>query len=148
MIINQNYRHSAKHRANTLVTIITCLIALSTSSKGNYTVDRFGFFETTFKATGQYKNPYTDLKATAVIQRPDGIKRALGLFWDGTNQWKIHISPDLVGNWQFTVYSTDVGLNEQTGQFTCVPSQQKGSIQPMSAFPHHFTTQDGTPFLF
>ena len=140
--------YSAKYRTNTLVTIITCLIALSTSSKANQTVDRFGFFETTFKATGQYKNPYTVLKASAVIQRPDGTKRILGLFWDGANKWKIRISPDLLGKWQFTVYSTDEGLNGQTGQFTCVPSQKKGSIQPMSLFQHHFATQDGTPFLF
>ena len=148
MIVNQHSRHSAKCRAKTLVAIITCLIALSTSLMANQTVDRFGFFETSFKAAGQYKNPYTDLQASAVIQRPDGTNRTLALFWDGANLWKIRISPDLVGNWQFTVYSTDEGLNERTGQFTCIPSNRKGSILPMSGFVHHFAHQDGTPLLF
>jgi hypothetical protein len=110
------------------------------------TVDRFGFFETSFKATGQYKNPYTDLKASAVIRRPDGTKRTLGLFWDGKNVWKLRISPDLAGQWRFRVRSTDEGLNGQTGQFKCVKSSRKGSI--LTWYPHHFAYQDGTPFLF
>jgi hypothetical protein len=114
----------------------------------NQTVDRFGFFETSFKATGKYKNPYTDLKAMAVIRRPDGNKRTLALFWYGANLWKIRISPDRTGKWQFKVHSSDKGLNGQTGQFTCVLSQKKGSIRPMPGFEHHFTYQDGTPLLF
>jgi hypothetical protein len=114
----------------------------------NQKVDMFGFSETSFEATGQYKNPYTDLKASAVIQRPDGTKRTLGLFWDGANQWKIRISPDITGKWQFKVHSADEGLNGSTGQFTCILSNRKGSIQPMPGFEHHFIRQDGTPFLF
>ncbi|MCP4256622.1 MAG: DUF4038 domain-containing protein [Planctomycetes bacterium] len=148
MIINQHSKHSVKNRANTLAVIITCLIALSTSSMANQTVDRFGFFETSFKASRQYKNPYTDLKASAIIHRPDGTKRTLGLFWDGASQWKMRISPDLTGKWQFKVNSFDKGLNGKTGQFTCIPSQKKGSILPMPGFEHHFSYQDGTPFLF
>ncbi len=144
MIMNQLPKYSAK----TSVIIITCLTALNTSVIAGQTVDRFGFFEASFKATGRYANPYTDSKASAVIRRPDGTKRTLDLFWDGADTWKIRISPDLVGRWRFKVRSADEGLDGQTGQFTCVKSQRKGSIQPMPGFSHHFAYQDGTPFLF
>jgi hypothetical protein len=131
-----------------LVITFACLIILPTSVAAGQNVDRFGFFETNFKAAGQYANPYTDLKASAIIQRPDGTKRTLGLFWDGADVWKLRISPDLVGKWRFKVRSADEGLNGKTGQFTCTRSQRKGSIQPMPGFSHHFAYQDGTPFLF
>ncbi|MHC4355551.1 MAG: apiosidase-like domain-containing protein [Planctomycetota bacterium] len=54
----------------------------------------------------------------------------------------------MVGKWRFEVHSADEGLNGKTGQFMCVESKRKGSIQPMPGFSHHFAYQDGTPFLF
>ena len=134
--------------ARTLVITFGCLIAISASVAAGQAVDRFGVFEASFNATGKYANPYTDLKASAVIRRPDGTKRTLGLFWDGSDTWRIRISPDLAGRWRFKVRSADEGLNGQTGQFTCVESNRKGSIQPMPRFLDHFAHQDGTPFLF
>ena len=148
MILKQHLCYFTKHRANIFVVIITCLIILSTSSMASQTIEQLGFFEMSFNAKNKYKNPYTEVQASAVIQCPDGSKRTLGLFWDGANLWKIRISPDLVGKWQFKVNSSDEGLNGQTGQFTCIPSWRKGSIRPMPGFTHHFTYQDGTPFLF
>jgi len=130
------------------VTAITCLTVLSASLTAAQTVEQFGFHEMSFKATGKYKNPYKDLQASAVIRRPDGTRRTLDLFWDGSDTWKMRISPDLVGQWRFRVRCADEGLNGQRGQFTCVRSQRKGSIQPMAGFSHHFAYQDGTPFLF
>ena len=134
--------------ATSYLAAIICLTVLSTSPAADRTVDRFGFFETSFKATGRYGNPYKDLKASAVIRRPDGAKRTLGLFWDGSDTWKLRISPDLVGQWRFKVRCADEGLNGRTGQFTCIPSQRRGSIRPMPGFSHHFAYQDRTPFLF
>ncbi|MHC4569695.1 MAG: hypothetical protein ACYTE3_28545, partial [Planctomycetota bacterium] len=58
--------------AQMLVITFACLIILPTSAAAGQSVGRFGFFETSFKATGRYANPYTDLKASAVIRRPDG----------------------------------------------------------------------------
>lgn len=148
MDINEHLTHSTTHKPSTFIAGMICLTVLSASPASAQTVDRFGFFETSFKATGQYTNPYTDLQASAVIRRPDGKERTLGLFWDGADVWKLRISPDLVGQWQFKVSSIDEGLDGQTGQFTCVQAQRKGSIQPMPGFSHHFAYQDGTPFLF
>jgi hypothetical protein len=72
MILNQHPKYYAKNQVKTVAVIITCLIVFSTLSMANQTVDRFGFFETSFEATGHYENPYTDLKASAIIQLPDG----------------------------------------------------------------------------
>ena len=142
---NLHPRHFAESFA---IIIITCMTILCTSLRADQNVDRYGLFEMSFKATGQYANPYTDLGASAVIQRPDGTERILGLFWDGGDVWKLRISPDLEGQWRFKIRSTDKGLNGKTGKFTCVKSQRRGSIQPMPGFSHHFSYQDGTPFLF
>ncbi|MHC4072367.1 MAG: apiosidase-like domain-containing protein [Planctomycetota bacterium] len=147
MIAKQHLRRPVKRQASTFAAAITCLTLFSTSLMASQTVERFGFFEASFQAADTYKNPYTDLQASAVIQRPDGIKRTLALFWDGADSWKIRISPDLAGKWRFKVHSTDDGLDGQTGEFTSVPSKRKGSIRPMPGFAHHFSRQDGTPFL-
>jgi len=148
MIMIQHLKRPAKCQVRIFVTAITCLILFSTSLTAARTVDRFGLFEVSFEAAGQYANPYKDLKASAVIRRPDGTERTLDLFWDGSDAWKMRISPDLVGEWRFDVRSADEGMNGQTGQFTCVRSRRKGSIRPMPGFSHHFAYQDGTPFLF
>lgn len=135
-------------QAQSYLAAIIFLTSLSMSPAPAQTVDRFGFFEASFKVTGHYANPYTDLQGSAIIQRPDGTSRTLELFWDGADDWKLRISPDIVGQWRFKIRSADEGLNGKTGQFTCVKSKRKGSIQPMPGYPHHFAYQDGRPFLF
>ncbi|UCE48061.1 MAG: hypothetical protein JSW47_20990, partial [Phycisphaerales bacterium] len=60
-MINKHFDRFAKHRVITLTAAIKCLAVLNTLTAVGQDVDRFGFFETSFKATGQYTNPYTDL---------------------------------------------------------------------------------------
>jgi hypothetical protein len=111
-------------------------------------VERFGFLEVSFVATGQHANPFTDLDAEAQLQRPDGSVRALPLFWDGGQTWRLRVSPDVVGAWSYTVRAKDKGLDGQSGTFTCIPSSRRGSLEPMKGFPHHFQYQDGDPMWF
>jgi len=70
------------------------------------------------------------------------------LFWDGEAAWILRVSPDLVGEWSYSIRSPDAGLNAKTGSFHCVESNRHGSIRPMSSHPLHFQYQDGTPFWF
>ena len=133
--------------------LLTCLISWNVTqhphaAAADSSVERFALFEATFQASGNYANPYTDLDAEATLTLPDQSKRTLPLFWDGGNDWKMRVSPDLVGKWSFNVQSADTGLNSQQGEFTCVASERTGSIQAMPEFPHHFQYQNGTPMWF
>jgi len=109
---------------------------------------RFGMFEKSFRHSGTYDNPYTDLTALAMLRRPDGKEWRMPLFWDGTAAWILRVSPDLVGEWSYSIRSSDAGLNAKTGSFRCVESNRHGSIRPMRGHPLHFEYQDGTPFWF
>ncbi|MBN1465479.1 DUF4038 domain-containing protein [candidate division KSB1 bacterium] len=111
-------------------------------------IERYGLFETSFQAKGQYANPFTDLDAEAKVLRPDSAIWTVPLFWDGGQTWKLRVSPDLPGEWSFTIRSKDAGLDGQSAFFRCAPSDRHGSIQPMAGYAHHFSRQDGTPFLF
>jgi hypothetical protein len=114
----------------------------------NPNVERFGLFETSFQAAGRYANPYTEVNAEARWKRPDGSTRSIPLFWDGGTTWKLRLSPDLPGEWSFTVRANDRGLDGKAGSFTCVPSRRRGSIQPMKGFTHHFQYQNGERMWF
>ncbi|MGB7057875.1 MAG: DUF4038 domain-containing protein [Geitlerinemataceae cyanobacterium] len=115
---------------------------------GNIQVPSLGIFDRTFTHTGSYPNPYTEVTATATLTRPDGQILTIPLFWDGDTTWRMRVSPDVAGNWQWLVSSTDAGLNGQSGTFTVVASDNRGGIRVRSQFPYHFETQDGTPFWF
>jgi len=118
-----------------------CLIASSTKD-----VPRYGVFEQSFTHSGSYNNPYTDVAATATFTQPDGHSRSIPLFWDGGSTWKVRFSPDVLGDWQWSVRSSDAGLNGAGGSFHCVPSSRHGGIQSMVGYPYHLQYQDGTPY--
>lgn len=137
----------------TLKLSITSLILLLSvlnfqTLTGKPAVEKYGFFETAFTASGSYENPYLQLTAEAEIKRPDGSKWTIPLFWDGGQTWKLRISPDIKGKWSFIVRSADKGLNGKTGSFKCRKSSLTGSIQPMKGYPHHFEYQNGEPVWF
>jgi hypothetical protein len=111
-------------------------------------VPRFGVFETALMQADVPVNPYTTIEATATITRPDGGTRTIPLFWDGGRTWKLRLAPDAIGEWRWSVRANDPGLDGKSGTFSCVPSDNRGSIQPMTGHPRHFQRQDGTPFYF
>src|SRR5262245_38234083 len=90
------------------------------------TVARFGIFEHTFTQQGIYQNPYREVTATARFTEPGGRERLIPLFWDGETQWKVRFSPDVVGEWRWSVSSSDRGLKDEKGSFNCVASTNRG----------------------
>ncbi len=123
-------------------------VAISAAGTQQPSVERFGFYEATFEAQRDDDNPYTEVEAEALLQCPDGTQRRLPLFWDGGHQWKLRLSPDVEGRWNYHIESNDPSLNQVQGSVQCVPSRRAGGIQVSSRDPHHFQRQDGTPFLF
>ena len=111
-------------------------------------VEQFGFFERKHQASEASENPYTAISAEATIERPDGSRRTLPLFWDGETTWRVRISPDAIGKWNYTVRSGDPGLNGAAGSFECVASSRLGGLRPMESFPSHFQRQNGERVWF
>lgn len=111
-------------------------------------IPRLGIFEKCFRHSGVYDNPYKDLTAWAILRRPDGKEWRMPLFWDGAAVWTLRVSPEMIGEWSYSIHCPDPGLNARTGSFRCVASNRHGSIQPMRDHPLHFQYQDGKPFWF
>ncbi len=131
-----------------LFATILLAVWVSAVQAGAEDVPRFGMFEKSFSHSGTYGNPYKDLTALATLRRPDGKQWSMPLFWDGEAAWMLRVSPDMVGEWSYSIRSPDAGLNARTGSFRCMESNRRGSIRPMRGHPLHFEYQDGTPFWF
>lgn len=58
----------------------------------------------------------------------------------------MRFAPDTIGTWNWSVASSDAGLNGQSGSFLCVTSTTQGGIRARAGFPYHFEHQDGAPF--
>jgi Domain of unknown function (DUF5060) len=117
-----------------------CIIASSTGG-----VPRCGVFEQSFTHSGSYNNPYTDVTATATFTQPDGRSRSIPLFWDGGSTWKVRFSADRLGEWSWSVSSSDSGLNGAGGSFNCLPSYTHGGIVPMAGYSHHLQIKTALP---
>jgi len=105
-------------------------------------------FEASFRATGSYENPYLQVAAEANFTRPGSAAWKVALFWDGGDRWKLRVSPDVAGQWSFTLASNDPGLNGRSGAFLCMESKRAGGLRPSSRWPGHFERQNGAPFWF
>ena len=136
------------HLSRYIALLVPAALWIPNASAASRDVARFGLFETSVQATGRYANPYTELDAEAELKRPDGSTRSIPLFWNGGDTWKLRVSPDVTGEWSFTVRSTDKGLDGNAGLFTCSPSHFRGSIRPMEGSPHHFQYQNGDRMWF
>ncbi len=107
---------------------------------------RYAVYEKSFRHSGHYDNPYADVVSTATLAIPGGGQIRMPMFWDGEQTWRLRFSPEVMGDWHFTVESNDPGLNGQTGKFICVNSFRKGGIRRMGGYPYHFAHQNGEPF--
>lgn len=123
-------------------------VQIVVTQQGDVRVPALGIFDRAFTHTGSYANPYTEVTATATLTRPDGQILTIPLFWDGDTTWRMRVSPDVEGTWQWLVSSTDAGLNGRSGTFAVVASDNRGGIRAIDRYPYHFETQDGTPFWF
>lgn len=102
-----------------------------------------------------YHNPFTDVDVTGIFTHADGTQIKLLGFWDGNDQWIIRFAPTLVGEWHYTISSTepsDEGL-KQTGVITCIPYKgdldiYKHGFLKVGPQGRYLTYYDGTPFFW
>jgi|GEM_PF-718067 len=111
-------------------------------------VGQYDVFEQSFSDTGNYSNPYTQVTATATFTGPENQTATIPLFWDGGDTWKFRFAPDGLGEWSWTIDSTDAGLDGESGSLNVVASDNPGGIEAKPDTPYYFQYQDGTPFYF
>ncbi|MFW6007155.1 MAG: DUF4038 domain-containing protein [Halanaerobiales bacterium] len=109
---------------------------------------KFGVFEKSFSASDDFNNPYKEIETYARLQPPNGNNWLIPLFYDGDNTWKLRVSPDKIGIWNYYVDSNDPELNGISGKFKCIDSSLKGGLDTMKGYPMHFQYQNGNPVWF
>ena len=112
--------------------------------------------ELTFKATSQYRNPYTEVTVWVDLTGPGFSKRVYG-FWDGGPTFRVRLAATAPGTWRWKSGSSpvDPGLDGKSGSFEAVPwtDVQKAENPLRHGFirstPNHHALAhaDGTPFL-
>jgi len=115
----------------------------------------YDVYEIPLLATGSYANPYLQMPGdtttpgfvTGTFTGPTRFYTIDG-FWDGGDSWKLRVACDELGTWTYTTSSSDVGMNDKTGTYECVPSSNKGFIRVNPTHPHHFMWDDGTPYYW
>ncbi|HLW19705.1 MAG TPA: DUF4038 domain-containing protein [Cyclobacteriaceae bacterium] len=134
--------------------LVLPLLFLIFSLDGKGQTEQWNKLELSFVSEKTYENPLYDLNEFyAVFTSPTGRTNKINGFWDGEQTFRIRFSPDELGTWTFHTSSSDKGLDQQTGNFECVPSSnslliyQKGAIQ-RSKGDYHLSYSDGTPFFF
>jgi hypothetical protein len=131
-------------------------VTVVAGTQGTTIVPKYGLFELTLTAAGNYPNPYllmpgdstTPGFVVGTFTGSNGEIITLDGFWDGGTTWKIRMVPTAAGAWSYTTASTDPGLDSVTGSFTCSPSTSKGFLRVDPNHPHHFMWDDGTPFYW
>lgn len=133
-----------------LFVIIFLIIPLYTEAQ----VGQWDKFELSLLSEKAYDNPLYELREFyTVFTSPTGRIKKINGFWDGARHFKVRFSPDELGLWTYQTSSSDNGLNEETGQFECIPNDkdlplfQRGAIE-RSKGEYHLTHADGTPFFF
>src|SRR5690606_486519 len=112
--------------------------------------------EIVLEAENEYKNYYTYVTVWVDLKGPDFSKRIYGC-WDGGNTYRVRIVASSPGQWQWTSGSKqdDLGLNDQSGEFTAVAwSEQEKAENPnrrgfvgATSNGHALQYADGTPFF-
>ena len=126
------------------------------ATAADLTVPIWTRFETRFTSSEKYDNAVQDVQLTVEFTAPSGKKHIVQAFWDGAAVWKVRFSPDEIGKWNYrstSSNSADKGLDNQSGEFTCVPYPgdnplyRHGAIR-VSDNRRYLVHADGTPFFW
>jgi hypothetical protein len=102
-----------------------------------------------FSAAALIENPF-GVDFWAQVKCPDGSQRRLLGFYDGQGNWKIRVSPDVLGRWSLVTHSTLPALDNKEIAFTCVANSNPrvhGGLRVDEKHPHHFVYEDGTHYF-
>jgi len=124
----------------------------------------WNIFEAQVIASADYENPIQDITLQVIFMSPKGERFTVQGFWDGGKIWKIRFPPNEPGKWTYQTQSSDKGLNNQKGEFECLPYVGNNPLyvrkahQRLRLMAHgaikvsdngrFLTYSDGTPFFW
>ncbi len=97
---------------------------------------------------GKFKveNPFM-ASVTACFSAASGAKIQIPGFYAGADLWIIRFSPNVLGQWQYKIYSEDIEGAEISGEIMCVENHNKnihGTLTISKDNPYHFQCEDGS----
>ena len=107
-------------------------------------VERWDVFEIELKGP-ETGNPFTDVWVRAIFSRGETQRAAEG-FYDGEGIYRVRFMPEITGTWRYVTKSNVPALNDQKGEFTCVPATGDNHGPVRVAYTYHFVYADGTPY--
>ena len=100
-----------------------------------------------------FQNPYNpdEIKLYAYFKSPVGDTIWVDGFYDdfeAIDEWKIRFSPNIVGQWEYTVYVSDVDGtgSSEISNFNVLETVHNGRLKVSADNSHYLTYSDGTPF--
>ena len=139
-------RKFARRNPGAIIVLWLCVTSVSHAAPAQ--IRQFAMFEQSFEHAGGFTNPYVELDAEVELIGPDGFTRKLPMFWDGGRTWKFRFAPPQIGRWDWSIRSSDEGLNSKSGSLDVVESDVRGGLERMPKYPHHFQYQNGEPCWF
>ncbi len=112
--------------------------------------------EIALRASGDYRNPYTEVEVWVDLEGPGFNERVFG-FWNGGSEFIVRVTAIRPGEWRWRSGShpSDAGLSGQSGTFTAEPwsaseleanPNRRGMIG-ISADGRGLEYADGTPYF-
>jgi len=125
------------------------------AAEADYTSQQWKSVDISLTSTVTYANPFKDVQVNAVFTHEDGTTIAIPGFWNGGSEWKVRFSPTKLGNWTFSISSSD---NTNTGLVktgTLIGTANTGSTEVdkkgfvrLETNKRYFVYDDGTPFYW
>jgi len=120
------------------------------------TVHKWGVFETEFKSSVDYADPFRSVTLNCVFKSPSGREVVVDGFWDGGSNWRVRFMPDELGSWTYRTLCSnreDEGLHDQIGSFECIPYEGENPLYIHGALKlsdnrRYLVHADGTPFFW
>ncbi len=135
-----------------------CALALALCALGvlkGAEVRRYGVFEATFTAQGEYTDPLSN-EVTVEFSGPGGARLLVPAFWDGGRLWRVRFCPEQTGLWKYRVMAADTsdsGLHGRSGAFRVTAASglhdlaRRGAPR-LSLNRRYFVHADGKPWFW
>ncbi len=122
------------------------------------TVALHGIYEFTLRSQQLTANNYVlGPSVNVTFQGTSGAALGTALtvqgFWEGGDLYRVRFAPHKLGDWSWQSSSSDAGLNNKSGAFTCAGTlaaphvSMRGHVRESKAYPYTFAHADSTPLF-
>lgn len=112
-------------------------------------VSKYGMYEAALTSLKTCNNPFMDPIVSVQFTSPSARVLNGYAFYDGDNTWRLRLAPDEVGTWSYSTTcsdTTNTGLHNKRGTFSCTASTHKGFLRPDPSYPYYFSfTEQSKP---